>query len=133
VNNGGQAFCQNLTGTIRFVKPQAVQIAEYWNADRSRAVEPAPAGLSFDAELGEGLRDALRGLLIQLRGVRSDRLLDCSKRPWSLSNFSSRIVSRDSGILVKASPLISHRSRPPTTTERVGKSIIAPGPKVETT
>ena len=71
VNNGGEAFCRNLTDTIRLAKPQAVQIAEYWNDDRPRAVEPTPAGLGFDAELGDGLRDALRGLLGQLRGGAS--------------------------------------------------------------
>lgn len=70
-NNGGEAFCRNLTGTIRSVKPQAIQIAEYWNDDRPRAVAPAPGGLGFDAELGDGLRDALRGLLGQLEGGAS--------------------------------------------------------------
>ncbi len=70
-NNGGEAFCRNLTGTIRAVKPRAIQIAEYWNDDRPRAVAPTPGGLGFDAELADGLRDALRGLLGQLEGGAS--------------------------------------------------------------
>jgi len=70
-NNGGEAFCRTLAGTIRSLKPQAIQIAEYWNDDRPRAVAAAPGGLGFDAELGDGLRDALRGLLGQLAGGAS--------------------------------------------------------------
>jgi 1,4-alpha-glucan branching enzyme len=64
-NNGGQTFCQNLTQTVRATNPSAIQIAEYWNPNRSSAVRPPPDGLGFDAELGDGLRDALRGLLLQ--------------------------------------------------------------------
>jgi 1,4-alpha-glucan branching enzyme len=65
-NNGGRAFCQSLTSTVRYINPSAIQIAEYWNDNRPSAVAPAPDGLGFDAELGDGLRDALRGLLAQL-------------------------------------------------------------------
>jgi 1,4-alpha-glucan branching enzyme len=70
-NNDGEAFCRELTDTVRAVKPQAIQIAEYWNDDRPRAVTPIPGGLGFDTELGDGLRDALRGLLSQLQGGAS--------------------------------------------------------------
>ena len=76
-NNGGRSFCQSLTGTVRFVNPAALQIAEYWNPDRPSAVAPAPGGLGFDAELGDGLRDALRDLLSQLtRGAQAAISLD---------------------------------------------------------
>jgi 1,4-alpha-glucan branching enzyme len=84
VNNGGETFCRNLTDAIRLAKQQAVQIAEYWNDDRPRAVEPTPAGLGFDAELGDGLRDALRGLLGQLRGGASAMV--------SLANVAANLV-----------------------------------------
>jgi len=64
-NNGGRTFCQRLTASVRATKPSCVQIAEYWNPDRPSAVRPPGDGLGFDAELGDGLRDALRGLLGQ--------------------------------------------------------------------
>ena len=48
-----------------------MQIAEYWNPDRPSAVRPPADGLGFDAELGDGLRDALRGLLAQAAGGAS--------------------------------------------------------------
>jgi 1,4-alpha-glucan branching enzyme len=64
-NNGGRAFCQQLTSAVRATKPAAIQIAEYWNTDRAGAVRLPPQGLGFDAELSDGLRDALRDLLKQ--------------------------------------------------------------------
>jgi 1,4-alpha-glucan branching enzyme len=64
-NNGGREFCQNLTQSVRAANPAAIQIAEYWNPDRPSAVQAPPGGLGFDAELGDGLRDALRALLGQ--------------------------------------------------------------------
>jgi 1,4-alpha-glucan branching enzyme len=73
-NNGGRAFCQNLTQTVRATSPSAIQIAEYWNPDRSGAVAAPPDGLGFDAELGDGLRDALRALVAQASGGESASL-----------------------------------------------------------
>jgi 1,4-alpha-glucan branching enzyme len=73
-NNGGRTFCQNLTQTVRATNPAAIQIAEYWNPDRPSAVAPPDGGLGFDAELGDGLRDALRGLLSQAAGGEASTL-----------------------------------------------------------
>jgi len=64
-NEGGRRLCQRLTDTVRATNPAAIQIAEYWNEDRASALHPPPEGLGFDAELGDGLRDALRDLLRQ--------------------------------------------------------------------
>jgi 1,4-alpha-glucan branching enzyme len=64
-NNGGRAFCQQLTNAVRATNPAAIQIAEYWNTNRASAVQVPPQGLGFDAELGDRLRDALRDLLKQ--------------------------------------------------------------------
>jgi 1,4-alpha-glucan branching enzyme len=83
-NDGGEAFCRSLTDRVRAVKPRAIQIAEYWNDDRPRAVAPTPAGLGFDAELGDGLRDALRGLLGELQGGASAMI--------GLSNVAANLV-----------------------------------------
>jgi 1,4-alpha-glucan branching enzyme len=70
-NNGGRQFCQRLTDAVRANNPAAIQIAEYWNEDRAGALHPPPRGLGFDAELGDGLRDALRDLLKQASGGAS--------------------------------------------------------------
>src|SRR5271157_2339127 len=67
-DHGGRQFCQDVTSTVRYVNPAAIQIAEYWGPDRPNAVRPPPEGLGFDAELGDGLRDGLRDLIRQASG-----------------------------------------------------------------
>jgi 1,4-alpha-glucan branching enzyme len=69
-NHGGWFFCQDMTNTQHFVKPSAIQIAEYWNPKRELAVKSPPDGMGFDAALADGLRDALRGVLGQAAGGR---------------------------------------------------------------
>jgi 1,4-alpha-glucan branching enzyme len=64
-NHGGEVFAQHLTESVRASRPAAIQIAEYWNDDRARAVQVPPGGFGFDAELADGLRDSLRTLLRQ--------------------------------------------------------------------
>ncbi|MBV8121621.1 MAG: alpha amylase C-terminal domain-containing protein [Alphaproteobacteria bacterium] len=61
----GRELCQDITGTVRFTRPSAIQIAEYWDWDRASPVTSTPAGLGFDAALGDGFRDAVRALLSQ--------------------------------------------------------------------
>ncbi len=68
--HGGGRFCQDLTGTARYIKPEAIQIAEYWAGDRAAAVRPAPAGLGFDAAWGDRLRDGIRAAIAQAAGGR---------------------------------------------------------------
>ncbi|HEX3044395.1 MAG TPA: alpha-amylase family glycosyl hydrolase [Bacillota bacterium] len=57
-------FCQNLTDTIRYIKPSAIQIAEHW--PWMRAVDPwvvkssSEGGASFDSLWDDRLRDAVR-------------------------------------------------------------------------
>src|SRR5690606_3326349 len=69
-NHGGWFFCQDLTATCRWVKPEAIQIAEYWNPSRHLAVLPPPTGMGFDAALADGLRDALRGAVARASAGR---------------------------------------------------------------
>jgi 1,4-alpha-glucan branching enzyme len=69
-NNGGGLFCQDLTSTVRFVKPQAIQTAEYWAGDRAAAVRPRPDGLGFDASWGDKLREGIRAAIAQASGGR---------------------------------------------------------------
>jgi 1,4-alpha-glucan branching enzyme len=71
---GGFDLCQNMTSTLRYIRPSAIQIAEYWDWDRALPVTPVPAGLGFDAALGDGFRDAVRGLLTQATGGETAQL-----------------------------------------------------------
>jgi 1,4-alpha-glucan branching enzyme len=66
--NGGGSFCRDLTSTLRYRKPSAALIAEYWGDERGRAVAPAPDGMGFDLGYADGLRDAVRGVLAQAAG-----------------------------------------------------------------
>lgn len=58
--NGGWSFCQDLTDTLRFIKPGAVQIAEYWGGERWRGVARRPDGMGFDVGYSDTLRSGLR-------------------------------------------------------------------------
>jgi len=79
----GRTLCRDMTSTLRFVRPAAIQIAEYWEWDRALPVTPAPGGLGFDAALGDGLRDAVRGLLTQAAAGESAALdLDAVARAF---------------------------------------------------
>jgi 1,4-alpha-glucan branching enzyme len=68
--HGGGRFCQDLSNTVRFIKPQAIQIAEYWADDRAAAVRAVPGGLGFDAAWGDRLRDGVRAAIAQTAGGR---------------------------------------------------------------
>ncbi|MBV8104888.1 MAG: alpha amylase C-terminal domain-containing protein [Hyphomicrobiales bacterium] len=70
----GVEQCQDMTSTIRFIRPSAIQIAEYWDWDRAFPVTPAPAGLGFDAALGDAFRDSVRSLLTQAAGGETAEL-----------------------------------------------------------
>ncbi|TPQ28551.1 1,4-alpha-glucan branching protein [Bradyrhizobium guangdongense] len=59
--NGGQRFCRDITSTLRYRRPAAVQIAEYWDWDRALPVQEN--GLGFDAAWNDGLRGAIRSVL----------------------------------------------------------------------
>lgn len=69
-NNGGWHFCQNLTDTLRYHKPSAALIAEYWGEHRWKAVSPPVdnAGMGFDLGYANGLRDSVREVLRQAAG-----------------------------------------------------------------
>jgi 1,4-alpha-glucan branching enzyme len=66
--NGGERFCQDLTDTLRWVKPDALLLAEYWDEPREAALRRPPAGLGFDAEYGDRLRDGVRAAVSQSAG-----------------------------------------------------------------
>lgn len=63
--SGGWFFAQDLTSTVRWVKPSAVQIAEYWGSERWKGVAAPPDGMGFDAGYSDVLRNALRKAIEQ--------------------------------------------------------------------
>jgi 1,4-alpha-glucan branching enzyme len=63
--HGGWFFCQDLSRTVRFVKPEALQIAEYWGAEAWRGVAEPPSGMGFDAGYTDVLRQSVRRVLAQ--------------------------------------------------------------------
>ena len=61
----GWRFCQDLSATVRFVRPRAVQIAEYWPMD-GWVVRPADVGgAGLDASWDSTLRDAVREVVAE--------------------------------------------------------------------
>jgi 1,4-alpha-glucan branching enzyme len=71
--SSGWSFCQDLTSTVRYVKPKALQNAEYWPSEYTAAapqiVTPvAQGGTGFDTLQHDGLRSALRGAVQQAAG-----------------------------------------------------------------
>jgi 1,4-alpha-glucan branching enzyme len=66
--HGGWFFCQDLTDTLRYVKPGAVQIAEYWGNERWKAVAPPPGGMGFDVGYSDKLRNNLRAAISEATG-----------------------------------------------------------------
>jgi 1,4-alpha-glucan branching enzyme len=62
----GWDFCQDLSSTLRYHKPNGPQIAEFWSADQSYAFRsPADGGAGFDIVWHAGLRYAVRGAIAQ--------------------------------------------------------------------
>jgi 1,4-alpha-glucan branching enzyme len=58
----GWSFCQDLTSTLRFHRPSALDHAEYWNVN-PYIVKPRPEGAGFDTTLTDGLRSAIRDVI----------------------------------------------------------------------
>jgi 1,4-alpha-glucan branching enzyme len=86
-NHGGWSFCQDLTNTFRYTKPNAIQIAEYWNPSRELAVQAPPQGMGFDAALGDRLCDSLRSVISQASNggaavVQLDAVRDALYTPY---------------------------------------------------
>ncbi len=84
--NGGWAFLQDLTDTLRLLKPDAMLIAEYW-ADQRAVVRPrAEGGAGFDAVVAsESARGDPPCASLRPRAGRGGarRSWRASRRPWS--------------------------------------------------
>ena len=55
----GWGFCQDLTATLRHLRPSALQKAEYWSVT-PYVVKAPPDGAGFDTTLTDGLRIDVR-------------------------------------------------------------------------
>jgi len=65
---GGWPTCQAITGTLRYVKPEAIQIAEYWPVNPAVVQSADNGGAGFDATWQDELRDAVRSAVTQSSG-----------------------------------------------------------------
>ncbi len=73
-NEGGEhgwLFCQYVTDTCHFNKPEAIHIAEHWPVDNSIVLSTDTNGAGFDATQNDGLREALRAAIGQSAGGAS--------------------------------------------------------------
>jgi 1,4-alpha-glucan branching enzyme len=65
---GGWGFLQDITDGLRYRKPEAVLIAEYW-ADQPSVLRPrGQGGAGFDSVVASGLRQAIRKAVSQAAG-----------------------------------------------------------------
>lgn len=78
----GWSFCQDLTSTVRFERPSALQKAEYW-AVNPYVVRSPPEGAGFDTSLTDGLRIAVRDV-ISAASIPDERPLDMTGLAASL-------------------------------------------------
>lgn len=103
-SHGGWSFLQNLTDTLRYKKPQAILIAEYW-ADQTSVLRSRPnGGAGFDSVVASGLRQSLRGVINQASGGKSasvnldslkDSLYPASGEAWrSVQHLENQDVVR---------------------------------------
>jgi 1,4-alpha-glucan branching enzyme len=56
----GWRFCQYVTDTCRFIKPEAIHIAESFPVEAALVSPTGEGGAGFDATQNDGLRDAVR-------------------------------------------------------------------------
>jgi len=61
----GYRFCQDITSTLRFIKPSLLQNAEYWPVDPSYVTSPAAGGAGFDVTQHDALRLSVRAAIAQ--------------------------------------------------------------------
>ena len=59
----GWRFCQDLSSTVRYLRPGALQLAEYWDLNPWVVRPVSEGGAGFDATLSNTLRIAVRDVL----------------------------------------------------------------------
>ncbi len=66
--SSGWEFCCNITDTVRYLHPRAIQNAEHWPVDGSIVTPVANGGAGFDVTQHDGLRLAVRAAIAQASG-----------------------------------------------------------------
>jgi 1,4-alpha-glucan branching enzyme len=66
--HGGWRTCQDMTDTLRSLKPEAILIAEYWPVNYAVVNPVFEGGAGFDAAWHDGLRHSVRSALVQAAG-----------------------------------------------------------------
>jgi 1,4-alpha-glucan branching enzyme len=112
--NGGWFFCQDLTGTLKFADPDAIEIAEYWGDQRWRAVCGPPEGMGFHAAWHDGMREAVREAILQARAGREayvnlDPIRDALYRPFNFPGLWTAVQQLESHDVIDA----GHTDRKP--------------------
>ncbi|MCF6155912.1 MAG: 1,4-alpha-glucan branching protein [Candidatus Brocadia sp.] len=69
--HGGWFFAQRLAEKAREVDTRRPHISEFWHTDRFKSVLAPPAGLGFDANWHDSLRDVIRAMISQAAGGRN--------------------------------------------------------------
>jgi len=69
--SSGWQFCTNITSTVRYMRPRAIQNAEHWPVDGSIVTPVVNGGAGFDVIQHDGLRNAVRGAIGQASGGAS--------------------------------------------------------------
>jgi 1,4-alpha-glucan branching enzyme len=62
---GGWQTCQDITDTLRAMKPEGIQIAEYWPVNPSVVQSTRSGGAGFDATWHDGIRGTVRAAIGQ--------------------------------------------------------------------
>lgn len=89
--HGGWPFLQDLTATLKYSKPQAINIAEYWRDDPSWVLrDRQQGGAGFDAVWYPGMRQAVRAAIAQAASgaearVNLDAVRDSLYRPYGFA------------------------------------------------
>jgi 1,4-alpha-glucan branching enzyme len=102
--NDGLGFCQDLTSTVRWKHPRALQNAEHWPVS-SFVTEPSPNGAGFDVIQHDGLRISLRNAIKQASyGSRVDLNLSAvaaNINPFSVSESWKAVTCVENHDIVK--------------------------------
>src|SRR5438105_2589040 len=67
--DSGEQFCRDLSSTVRFLKPRALQNAEYWPVE-TQVVSAPPVGYGFDVLQHDALRITVRSAIGAAAGGR---------------------------------------------------------------
>ncbi len=86
---GGWYFCRDLTDTLHFVRPSALNNAEYWPVKSELVTPTAQGGAGFDVMQHDGIRESVRSAIAQAaRGRNASVDMDRVARSLYPSGFA---------------------------------------------